>query len=177
MKLERPGVFLADLVSWRVKESTKTSSVAVAIEFTATDELFGDEWSPITPATVFGDFWVIGTDGAVNQRKADSLKRAIGWTGRFSDVVGQPPAIRVRLKVEPEDYKGKTYFKVRWIDPAVADSEDAEKPADVAKLDEQFGSKLQQAMARKGKPDPKPVKPSGTVRKPGDTVNPDDIPF
>ncbi|MEY4783696.1 MAG: hypothetical protein RIR41_1631, partial [Pseudomonadota bacterium] len=152
MKLERAGVFLADLVSWRVKESTKTSSVGVAIEFRATDELFGDEWSPMSPATAFGDFWVIGKDGAINQRKVDSLRRSIGWTGRFGDIVGDPPSVRVRIKVEPEDYQGKTYWKVRYVDPAVSDNEDAEKPADVAKLDEQFGSKLQQAMARKGKP-------------------------
>ena len=176
MKLERAGKFLANLVAWRVKEFD-SGAIAIGIEFSATDELFGDEWSPMSPATVFGDFWVVGKTGAANEKTVKRLAKAIGWDGRFASVTGTPPAVRVRIVVEPEDYKGKTSWKVRWIDPATSEADDSELATDTATLDAQFGSKLQQALSRKGKPDPKSAKPAGTVRRPGESVNPDDIPF
>lgn len=175
MKLERAGKFLATLTAWRVKEF-QSGAIAIGIEFSATDELFGDEWNPISPATVFGDFWVVGKDGAANEKNVQRLAKAIGWDGRFASVTGTPPSVRVRITVQGEDYKGKTTFKVRWIDPATSEPDDRERSTDAGKLDEQFGSKLQQALARKGKPDPKPAKPAKAAHQPGE-VHPDDIPF
>lgn len=176
MNLNRDGKFLAKMVAWRAKQFD-SGAVAIGIEFRATDELFGDDWEPMRePATVFGDFWVVGKDGSPNTKTAKRMS-AIGWDGTFSSINSPPPEGPVRITVEPENYKGKTTWKVKWVNPLTKDGDAGGESASTADLDAKFGSKLQQALNRKGKPDATPPKPAGVVRKPTDPPVDNDIPF
>lgn len=166
-QLDRAGIFKAVLREWDIKAFSTSSSVAVSIGFTITAELDGEQWadwSEYEEHSVFGDFFVLKKDGTVNQTTVDQLVAAIDWDGDLKCIAETPapPAIEVQITVKSEEYKGKTYFKVAWINPvdfvpSAASGASAEK---VEEVNARFGSLLRAAAAgstAKRKPQPTPV--------------------
>jgi hypothetical protein len=164
--LEREGIFKGAPVEWRVKKFDSSKSVAIGIDFVVTAQLDGSEWvdwSGYDEHRVSGDFWVVKKTGQPNIDTVKRLAEVLGWNGSLSAVAtSKPPDVVVQITVKAEDYNGRTYFKVAWLNtedyvPSFGCSEE-----EVRGLDAQFGSLLRAAAGSKGTPPPKasPKKPA-----------------
>lgn len=178
--IDRAGIFKAYAHSWYVK-SMDSGAAAICVEFIITAQLDGSEWVDWTHYSeirVRGDYWVVTKEGTPNVKKAQMLGQMLGWNGSFKQVQAGPPSSHLlQVKVEREDYKGKTMFKASWLNPE--DYEPTGGGADdktVDGLEARFGSLLR-AAAGSAQP-PAKAKPKAATTKPAAAPPPkDDIPF
>jgi len=146
--LDRAGIFIAKPLQWRVKRFD-SGSIAIAIEWRVERELAeGGTWRDCQGATVWGDAFVVKRDGTANTKTVKQLADSLGWNGSLHSVAASalPPARLCQVSVKSEDYNGKTYHKVAWINPE--DYEPDAKGADpdtAADLDKKFGAALREA--------------------------------
>lgn len=183
-RLDRDGVFRCRATGWRVK-TFQSKSVAVGIDFVVLEELVNGEWRDWTQYgeyAVSGDWWVIGSSGAVNTGAVEQLSECMGWDGSLSTVATSPcPGAMMQVTVKEETYNGKTLFKGDWMRPwdyspqaPGADSERAQV------LDAQFGGLLRAAASKgrgvkKTKPAAAPPAEAAPAEKPPTDYG--DIPF
>lgn len=165
--LEREGQFKLRPLSWRVKTFPGKQTVAIAIEFRVLAQQDADgawiDWGE-HDYRVWGDFFVIQSDGKPNVKKAQSLATLLGWDGNFRSIAAaSPPDVAVQGRVISENYQGKTFFKVDWIDPEdhVRGAGGGLDESEASKLDARFGSLLRAATAAAKKTDmpPPPKRP------------------
>lgn len=145
-KLDRAGLFKANIKSWGIKEA-KSGAIAVNIEFgilsmKVPGEDAWEDWSGYD-AFVYGDFWVIGKNGMPNESAVKQLVECLAWTGELRDIQQGPPAVVVQVLVNEEEYDGKTYFKATWMNPEdyVGGPNHADD-GEVAAMSTRFGSML-----------------------------------
>lgn len=71
--------------------------------------------------TISNTFWLTTKDGAVNTRSIETLKEIFGWDGAdpfwLEDHAAEFADVPVELVIENEEYEGKTYPKVKWVNP------------------------------------------------------------
>ena len=119
-QLNREGIFLARPTAWSIqsKQDGSTQSAALMIHYRVEYELAADgNWNEVPPDTeTVGMHNVIKADGTINQGAVERLKKVLGWSALFGDVVGtSPPDLRVRVDVKRNDYQGKTSWRVEWL--------------------------------------------------------------
>jgi len=155
VKLDREGIFKARPVSFGVKPSAQSQSLAVVMEFVILAQLDGTEWvdwSEYEEHRITGYFYVIKADGTVNVSTVDQLGAAIAWNG---DLDYDPSAYVVQITVKNEEYNGRSSLKVGWINPGdFTPSASVAPPEEVTSLKARFGSLLRAAASTA----PKPVK-------------------
>src|SRR3972149_5699232 len=164
---DRAGIFKARVLRWHVRTSQQSQSLAVSMEFQVAAQLDSTnwvDWSEYEDYCVFGDFWVVGKDGAINTQGVENLVLAIGWDGDLLSVTGAPPDVVVQITVKEEVYNGQTSYKAAWINPEDFTPMPQEASAEeVSQLQRRFGPLLRAAAtAMKGtKPGTKPgMKPA-----------------
>lgn len=188
--LDRTGIFKARPVSWNVRKSENSESVAIQIHYQILAEKSGSDWEDWTqyePHYVRGDHWIVKKDGRPNVKTIETLAEVLSWDGSLSSVIGSdPPDIVVSVTVEAETYDGKTYHKVAWLNPEnYVPGGDGASADEVRQLDAKFGSLLRAAARGSGKPAAKPTPtkkppqpaPAGTRVDPRENVDHDQIPF
>lgn len=172
--LDRPGIFKARPVQWKVKTFEGKASVAIAIEFVVTAQLDGGDWvdwSGYAPHHVWGDFFVVKKDGTSNVATVQQLAVSLGWNGSLRQINSTaPPQDEVQITVKDEVYNGKTYYKASWINPGdyVPNGGGADD-AEVDQLEARFGSLLRAAAGSKRPAAPKaqpPAKAAETAAPP-----------
>jgi hypothetical protein len=134
----------------------KTPRVEVLFEFYADDAAHTIRWDGYL------------TDGALD-RTLEAL-RTCGWAGDdLSDLAGIDTN-EVELVIEQEEYEGKTYDRVKWVNAIGGGGFSSLEPAAQKTLAAQLKSKVRAFDAAKGVKTPTPTK---TAAKP---VEPD-VPF
>ena len=184
-QLDRPGIFKARALRGHIRTSQQSQAVAVSIEFLILAQYDASAWTDWTQYEehgIFGDFWVIKSDGSVNVQTAENLARSIGWDGDLDDVVGDLPAITVQITVKEEEYNGRKQLKVGWINPEdFTPAVVAASAEEVTALGRRFGSLLRaaasgakaaQALPPKATPPPAATQ---TIEPP--PVSDEDLPF
>ena len=119
-QLDREGIFKARLLEWNVKPSEKSQAVAISIEFHILDQLDGNDWiswERYEDHSVWGDFYVVKSDGQINTGPVEQLAQSIGWNGDFNAVNNDPPDTVVQITVKEDEYDGKIRYRAQWINP------------------------------------------------------------
>ncbi len=151
LRLDRAGIFKAQPVSWTVRSSQQSGAIALAIEFKILAQLDGAEWNDwaqYDEYSIFGDFWVVKSDGTINTTTVESLARTLGWDGDLVSVVGEPPAEVVQITVREEEYQGRKRMKVAWLNPGdFSPMPESATPDQVQNMQRRFGSLLRAAAA------------------------------
>ncbi len=185
-RLDRSGIFRARPLSWSVRPSETSQSVALSIEFLVLAQLDGSNWTSwaeYEEHRVFGDFYVIKRDGSVNQTMVEQLAGSLGWSGDLRQVGGAAPDVVVQITVKEDAYNGQVRFKADWINPGdhVPQSSGASQ-GEVGTLQARFGSLLRAAAAgakRSALARPAPASRPSSGQPPVEPtpVDDDDIPF
>jgi hypothetical protein len=157
-RLDRPGIFKADLIRWSVRTSQQSSAIAISIEFLVMAQLDGAAWADWTQYedhSIYGDFWVVKSNGTINTPAVENLASAIGWNGDLEAIQGDPPGGQVQITVKEEEYNGQKRLKVAWINPGDFSPVPAGVSTEqVREMQMRFGSLLRAAAAGSGKPKP-----------------------
>jgi hypothetical protein len=158
--LDRSGIFKARPQGWSIYEA-ESGAVAIKMKLLILEELDGTtwtSWADYEEHIVYGDFYVIKKDGAVNSKQVEALVLALGWDGDLRSVIGEPPDCIVQVTVKPDEYKGTTRYKASWVNPEdFTPTPQGESEGDVKKLQSRFGSLLRAAAST--------VKPSKPAAK------------
>ena len=159
-QLDREGIFKAQLLDWNVKPSEKSQAVAISIEFHVLDQLDGNDWiswEKYQDHSVWGDFYVIKSDGQINTPIVEQLAQSIRWNGDFNAVNSDPPDIVVQITVKEDEYDGKIRYRAQWINPGDFTQRSPAATAEkVTELNSRYGSLLRAAAgaAKESKPGP-----------------------
>lgn len=155
------GTYIAKPSEWTAAENGPNNLLTFICRFDLLNHWNGTEWIDVADQMfeVTGYFYLQMTNGQINTRTVDNLRKSLGWDGRsiqsLSD--GAWKEIEVQLVVEQEDYKGKKQVKVKWINPrdSMPGGPGIEKtdPAIVKSFDAKFGPALR---ALAGNAPPKP---------------------
>lgn len=179
--LDRIGDFKAHATAWKVKTFGSSKSVAVAIEFAIDAQLTPEalDYAEYEEHRVWGDFFVVGKDGQPLEKTVTRLVSVLGWTGSLRDIVKSPPPDHaVQITVESEEYQGKTYFKVKWLNAeGFVPNGGGADAAEVDQLEAQFGSLLRAAAGSAKKAPPKQAAKAGPPKAPPEPLDPASIPF
>lgn len=174
-QIDREGIFRVVPREWRVRTTESSASVAVSFDFGIDAQWNGqgwDDWSGYELHTVYGDWWVIKKDRNINQGAVEQLANSLGWNGSLDSVNGQPPQVFVQVTVKAETYEDKTRYKAGWMNPGdFTPGPVGAPPAEVAKLQLQFGSLLRAAAsgaAKAAKLVPAPERKTEKPPPPGD---------
>lgn len=175
-RLDRPGIFKARPVSWKVQTSKTSKSVGLNFEFQVLAQLAdgvneaGDKapvwesWEGYDPVNVYGTIWVIGKEGKPNQTGIEQLVKSLGWDGDLKSVLGPPPDVVCQVTVKEEVFEGTTHYKVSWLNPEdFVPGPGGASSDEVAQLSTQFGSLLRAAAA--GAKKAAPAKPAAPAPK------------
>lgn len=148
--LNRAGTFKAKPIEWSVRKNG-TGSISLSVIFETREVRNGEMWSQLPSGLVRGDFVVVKSTGASNDKVAEMLCITLGWGGSFGEVTSGPPYDSiVQIDVESEDYKGKTYYKAKWIRVEHDDSSGPNAPLDagtLGDLDKVHGASLRKIAA------------------------------
>lgn len=176
--IDRPGIFKARASAWKVKRFDNSRSVAIAIRFDLLEMLNQGQWTSLAEFgqfQVYGDYFVIGKEGGVNQTAVDQLARSLGWAGSFRAVeAGPPPPDLVQVKVVEDRYGEEVRFKASWLNPGDYKPDFAGKdPEGVRDLDAEYGSLLRAAAGGStprpaGRPASPPVRQTANAPASGD---------
>lgn len=167
-RVGEPGIYRGEDSRWMAKQSKSSDAVAITVKFWLRERLRDGAWEPLAePCVVWGDFWVVGKDGSPNHGVCQNLKRCLGWDGSL-DVDGPSPGRSVQVTVKIEDYNGKEYPKVSWLNPGdhVPDKKARKDAPDTKALQRQHGKALKDAIGSATRDDPRDAE-----------ISPDDIPF
>lgn len=147
--VDRKGTFRGVIAEYGMKEFP---SGAVAIKFRAElTEIYdfdNEQWVPWEEyqMEVWGDSFVVKKDGSLNQTSVDALVNHAGWNGSFHAIFDQTwKPTPCQFSVKGEDYQGKTYYKVGFINgfnDEPGGSMPQLDPDKVRGLDAKFGSQL-----------------------------------
>lgn len=179
-RLDRPGIFKARPVSWKVQTSTKSKSVGLNFEFEILAQLADgvdgngekisvwESWEGYDPVGVYGTIWVIGKEGKPNQNGIEQLVKSLGWDGDLRSVLGPVPDVVCQIQVKEEVFEGNTQLKVAWINPEdFVPSPGGASSDEVTQLSTQFGSLLRAAAAGAKRASPsKPAAPAPKAQAP-----------
>lgn len=157
--IDRPGIFKVRPLSWAVWKSETSKSVGINLKFQILEMLHESvwhDWMQYGDFHAFGHFYVVKSDGGVNERPAQQLAESLGWNGTFAQVQsGPPPDVLVQVTVKEETYQGKTRLKVEWMNPVdYVPQPRGEDASSVKQLDAMFGSQLRALMSSSAKPKP-----------------------
>lgn len=116
---ERPGIYRAEVTDAAAGRN-KNDRWQIVFQFTLTQELDGEVWrSAPEDWTIRHWAQLQKTDGSINERNVEDLRKAFGWPGDdpfwFEDELanhGLPP---VQLVIGWDDYNGKQTLRVKWI--------------------------------------------------------------
>ncbi|MFY9341120.1 MAG: hypothetical protein WAT39_01435 [Planctomycetota bacterium] len=176
--LDRPGTFKARAFEWSV-QSLPSGDPLIRVLFKCEIERDGEDWpTMIEPRVVRGDFFLVKKTGTPNEAVVEMLCKHLDWHGTFEELATrQPHDGLVQVEVEANDYKGKTYFQVRWLRGENEDRGGGVSAEKVAELDKRLGGEMK-ALAKKFAPAADPV--AAKKERRGDVASPDnygDIPF
>jgi hypothetical protein len=190
--VDREGVFRGVIAEYGTKEFTG-GTIAIKFRAELTELYDGEQWHPWTDyqQEVYGDSFVVKKDGSINEAAVNSLVNHAGWDGTFAsvnDATWKPTPCQ--FKVVSEEYKGKTYYKVDFIngfDDVPGGGGLPKIDGQKAKgLDARFGSQLRAIAANKmrnqsappaGAKPPAPPKPAAKEHARDLAAAQDSIPF
>ncbi len=123
-QIDRPGVFLAEIVDYGLKKSEQTESVAVSITarllamWTIGQGMAEPGWVEwaIYDQEASGDTWVIGKDGKLITAACDRLIKHAGWNGDFEAISNKLWApCQCQVTVVADEYKGVKRYRIEFI--------------------------------------------------------------
>ena len=153
MPFNQSGIFKATPIAWGIRESDKSNSVAISIEWIP-EEVFDEDRKEFIKfenpdgLTVAGDIWIVGKEGNyIKQNIQQTMVDTLGWSGDFKDFeedgTFKPP--RCQITVEWDTYRGGSY-KVLWVNPLGGGSGHIAKVSSsaLANLSDKFGDSFKQ---------------------------------
>lgn len=86
--VQQEGLFRGFILTWGLKEFD-SGSICAKMKVQLTEAMIDGEWVDWSDAglSVWGDIWVVGKDGNLNERNCNDLIRSVGWDGDFDTVV------------------------------------------------------------------------------------------
>jgi hypothetical protein len=161
--LTKAGRYLASPEQWGIK-TEEGKCPQFGMTFLVNSSLDGEE--QIEQGQRITGWWtLINTNGGANEITLKTMREALGWDGQsFSSLQGGDwTAMEVQIVVEPEEYKGKTTLKVRYMNPRdYAGGLKSADPQAVQSLDAKYGAVLRALNKSLGGTPKPPTKPSTT---------------
>jgi hypothetical protein len=125
LRLDRPGIFRAEILSWSFKQFPGSLSKAISIQFKILEKLertdlgnAWEDWSVYDEHIVWGDYWIVGRNGKLNAKTLEQLSTALDWEGDIRAIgISLPRNRRVQVTVKEEAYDGKILYKAQWLSP------------------------------------------------------------
>jgi len=168
-QLTEEGDFRVRVYKYGLWEA-KSKAVAVNMDFEVLEayDHEGQTWIDWRGEDVFvgGAFWIVGKDGAINERQVESLVEHCGWNALMSDITaGTWKPTDCQVTVKKEEYQGNVRYKASFINAYDAQPGGRSNvTADAAKsMDQSYGASLRALAANakaKKKPNGKPSSPS-----------------
>jgi len=142
------GKFLARAKTWVLAEIGEKETPAVSVEFVLSES--AGEYAGLA---VTWDGWL--TDASY-QRTVESLRHC-GWEDQdIGDIQGLDK--EVELVIESEEYEGRTYPRVRWVNkPGGVHAKPPMSPERKKSFAAAMSEKIRAFDAAKGRPAPKPA--------------------
>lgn len=179
-RVDHPGIYRAQPISYGVQESKKGKSVAVVIRYQIVESYDPDkkewlDWRECEAHTIDGYHYVVKSDGEINDTTVEQLIRATGWSGKFSDFNDDSLKLKAcQITVADEEYEGKHTLKINWVNPwdFTPGLQNRIDKDGLAALDNKYGSKMRAKagnLARNvppnaaAKPGPKPMSSPPTM--------------
>jgi hypothetical protein len=169
-QLTQEGQFRGEITASAVRPPNKDSAkqaVMIGMKFLINEIWEDGEWKDWAEHQMeaFGDFCVIKNDGTVQESNAKMLQEVCGWDGNLDlkDFLPGP----VQFRVTSEEYKGKTSYRVAFIDPYEGDARSGgtvkgAEDSDIKRLNAKHRSALKACLGNKKSSPPKAAgKPSG----------------
>ncbi len=117
--VDREGQFRGEITEYGLREADSGAvGVSFNVKLTAMWNREIDEWEDwfAYEMEAPGCVWIVGKDGKINQRGADSLIKFAGWNGDIESITAQTWApTPIAVVVKAEEYKGVTTNKVAFV--------------------------------------------------------------
>lgn len=136
--IDRAGFFRARAMEWTLRKLPSGDPI-IRVTFECDAVKDGQDWRPITPGVVNGDWFVVKRTGAPNEKVVEMLCVQLGWGGSFTEVVGSPPnGEPLQIEVDGREHNGKTYYQAQWIKPLGAGGAGDMDPVEAVELDKKL---------------------------------------
>lgn len=184
--LDRPGIFRASIPEYELQESKTSEAVAIAMKFEIyqKQEASGEwvDWN--YGQHIYGQAWIIKSDGTLNEKAQQAFMNASGWDGQIESILDKSfQPWPVKLDVDYEKYNGKDLLKVKWINHhddegggGMRAMESDKAKSLIAKYSSKFRASASQAKADNATPPPPPP-PTQISSDGGEQTSGDDVPF
>jgi hypothetical protein len=190
--LTAEGTFRGRIIEYGVQESSDTASQSMGVAIKcAIDEAYNfdaqawEDWRSYE-CECYGYVNLVKKDGTPNDKSAENFCKCSGWNGSISDLaVGEFKPEPIQFSTKGEEYKGKTSFKVSFINPYDSTPGGGIKSVDESKakqLQAKYGSQFRALAGAAKKSAPaggKPPAPPARKPEPAKTapLGDADIPF
>lgn len=111
------GEFRGQVLEYGLFEAD-SGSVGVNLKCSIEDIYHEEEWADYREydLEVEGTIWIVKKDGGLNESGVQSLVKHAGWDGMIEAITGQTwQPNGISFSVEPNEYKGKTTYKINFI--------------------------------------------------------------
>lgn len=118
-EVDRAGHFQAEIIDYGLKDA-ESGAVAVGLKVKLLAEWNQDaeQWDDWTQYDVdaIGDVYVVKKDGKLNEGQVKSLVQFAGWDGSLESIAERSwQPTKCQVQIEADEYKGKTRFRVGFI--------------------------------------------------------------
>jgi hypothetical protein len=146
---DRDGTFRGVIVEYGLKDfQSGSTAVKYRAELSEMYNFETEQWMPWEEyqMEVYGDQFVVKKDGKLNTNGVNALMNHAGWNGSFDAIHNNRwRPTPCQFKVTAEEYQGKTYYKVAFIngfDDVPGGSMPSLDEKRVKQLDETFTKQL-----------------------------------
>lgn len=183
---DRAGTFRGKIVEYGLKEfKSGAVSVKYRAELTEIYDFENEQWMPCEDwyMEVWGDAFVVGKEGKLNESAVKSLMANTGWNGQFSSIQNEKWApTPCQFKTKEDTYDGKSFFKADYINH-YDDVPGGQMPklddAKIKSLDEKYGKPIRawSGNANRNQPAPPASRPTPPPPQSAEAPPNDEIPF
>lgn len=148
--LDRVGIFRAQVADYALRDFD-SGALAITIKFRVLAQYDGQaeewvDWSEYEETYVHGDVFIVKKDGTPNDAAIRNLANVLNWDGNVVGVVEKkwlPPPCQIT--VEPNVYKERTSYRVKWIsrfddDPNASASLNSISPDKAREISNKYGA-------------------------------------
>ena len=170
--IDRVGTFQADIIEYGLQKY-ESGAVAVAVkclirsQWNPESQLW-DDWSGYEQHEAGGFLNVVKKDGTLNSNQVEALVQHAGWDGQLSSIANEQwRPTPCQIKVDPNEYKGKTTFQISFINqfdriPGAVGNVNIDE---AKSMDAQHGGALRALLANARRNGTRPAKPVGPRRR------------
>ncbi len=164
-RIEREGTFVAYPAGVYLKGFDGKLSTAATFRFAISQEIVDGKRIDIVEQRleVYGDYFIIGTNGQPNETACKQLAKSLGWNGDLASVdIANWDDKCVQIDVKRDEYEGTVRFKATWMRPWDATPSGGQGKLDVdavRAINQRVGPQIRAMLGEQNVGAPAPAKP------------------